>query len=76
MPIVSPFTGAGPKPKKVECIAAQICINSKHKLSAGTGATGALRATEAVRGDRHVMTFFAAARLDGLLRRTEQVQTT
>lgn len=34
---------------------------------------GALRSTEAVRGERYETTYFASARLDGLLRRDEQV---
>lgn len=43
------------------------------ELPAGPGAAGALRCAEAVRGERRETTYYASARLDGLLRRVEHV---
>ena len=43
--------------------------------TAGPGAAGALRCAEAVRGERRETTYYASARLDGLLRRVEHVSS-
>lgn len=43
--------------------------------AAGPGAAGALRCAEAVRGERRETTYYASARLDGLLRRVEHVSS-